>query len=215
MGKVAPLFHLPHDDLSESVLPPVTLCKTLVAALIHSGFLRILTPLVPIMLQERALQAATSYLDSPTDSKLVTRHPTDPKSYAMLTSRDDFLAVLPVFLEYCSALEATKAVLLRCLAIGLDLHPSYFTRLHAERNNNLRLLRYPQVSRSTGVLQTNRKNLFHSHLLVCKPLLPRSKTLSSHRSGRLRHRDDDDEDDDDDADDDDDDDEKILGISRT
>jgi len=171
-NEVAPLVHIPlsqSDLLENEIDPPSDTSAELVAAFQGSGFLRISTPLVPLELQKRALQAATEHLVKgaaaipkeeeessaavpparPGPGTVVT-HPTDPKSYVMLSPADDIASVSSVLDEYAKALELAKIAVLRCLAFGLDLDTNYFARLHSENNSSLRLLRYPAGTEDTG-----------------------------------------------------------------
>eukprot|EP00978_Attheya_sp_CCMP212_P020564 scaffold59010_cov44-Attheya_sp.AAC.1 len=154
--QVAPWIHIP-------LVPSLDVSKSLVAALQTSGFLRVTTPLVPVELQQKALRAATTILlqqdesDETTDPPVtVTHHPTDPKIYAMLTSppsskcQGSSSSPSAVLADYWEALELAKRAILRCIAVGLDLDPSYLERLHDENNSSLRLLRYPKGTTHTG-----------------------------------------------------------------
>jgi len=153
--QVAPWIHIPLE-------PSLDVSKSLVAALQTSGFLRVTTPLVPVELQQKALRAATTILlqqdenDETTDPPVtVTHHPTDPKIYAMLTSppskcQGSSSSPSAVLADYWEALELAKRAILRCIAVGLDLDPSYLERLHDENNSSLRLLRYPKGTTQTG-----------------------------------------------------------------
>jgi isopenicillin N synthase-like dioxygenase len=91
----------------------------------------------------------------------VTHHPTDPKIYAMLSSPpakcQGSLSPSAVLADYWEALELAKRAILRCIAVGLDLDPSYLERLHDENNSSLRLLRYPK-----GTIQTGNRCKEHS-----------------------------------------------------
>jgi isopenicillin N synthase-like dioxygenase len=176
---VAPLIHIPLDkekalqqaDYACYAASPEMkkVCEDLVSALQYSGFLRITTPLIPIDLQQRVLQAAKVYMSSDSEATAtattevnnnnnnpvttataapkVVKHPTDPKQYVMLGSEAECQAVSPVLVEYLNALELTKRVVLQCLAVGLGFldRPDFFSRLHRENNSTLRLLRYPKA----------------------------------------------------------------------
>ena len=149
---MAPLIRIPES-------PPNDICNELVTAFQNSGFLRITSPFLPISLQKLAIETATAHLVSNPDdfaggaapgTEVVT-HPSDPKSYCMLTSKEDAASVSPILSEYIEALEKTKMLVLQCLAVGLSLpEPQYFCKLHSENNSSLRLLRYPATSEDTG-----------------------------------------------------------------
>jgi len=136
-GNVAPLIHVPSQPSRE-------IAFELVSAFQRSGFLRITTPLVPLNLQIQALEAAEKYIVTQTSNAI--SHPIDPKLYCMLTTSDQITSVSSVLAEYALALELTKTVLLRCLAVGLNIEEDYFARLHSENNSAMRLLKYPTVS---------------------------------------------------------------------
>ena len=153
--EVAPLIRLPEPSSAGGQPPPTKICNELVAAFQKSGFLRISSPFLPISLQKQAIGAATAYLvsdaaDGGAAPEVVT-HPSDPKSYCMLTSKEDAASVSPMLAEYIEALEKTKMLVLHCLAVGLSLpDPNYFSKLHSENNSSLRLLRYPATAKDTG-----------------------------------------------------------------
>ena len=148
---VAPLIHIPPGEAI-----PRSLAEDVVRAFRNSGFLRITTPLVSEELQNRALDAATKYLESPArsgqagSSPGIVTHPADPKRYAMLITEEEFGAVSPTLAEYRNALESAKVSVLRCLATGLGLSPDHLSDLHSENNSSLRLLRYPAGDAGTG-----------------------------------------------------------------
>lgn len=151
---MAPLIRI--EPSAPGQPPPLAICKELVSAFQNSGFLRIISPFVPISLQKQAIEAATAHLVSEPDGAAppgteVVTHPSDPKSYCMLTSKEDSESVSPILSEYVEALEKTKMLILHCLAVGLSLpDPQYFCKLHSENNSSLRLLRYPATSKDTG-----------------------------------------------------------------
>ena len=155
--EVAPLIRLPEPSAGGQP-PPTKICNELVAAFQKSGFLRISSPFLPISLQKRAIEVATAHLvsdaaadDGAAPGTEVVTHPSDPKSYCMLTSKEDAASVSPILAEYIEALEKTKMLVLHCLAVGLSLpDPHYFCKLHSENHSSLRLLRYPATSKDTG-----------------------------------------------------------------
>ena len=119
------------------------------SALRDSGFLLVKTNLLPLELQQRVIRASCQFLSSNSDA--VISHPSDPKTYAMLQGGvEDLLKsttekdiVKPLTEWYC-ALRRAKAILLRCIAVGLELDdPDLFCKLHSEDNDALRLLSYP------------------------------------------------------------------------
>lgn len=152
---MAPLIRIPEAS-APGQPPPLDICKELVSAFQNSGFLRVTSPCLPISLQRQAIEAATAHLVSEPDGAAppgteVFTHPSDPKSYCMLTSKEDAESVSPILSEYIEALEKTKMLVLRCLAVGLSLpDPQYFCKLHSENNSSLRLLRYPATAKDTG-----------------------------------------------------------------
>eukprot|EP00563_Minutocellus_polymorphus_P020913 CAMPEP_0197729060 /NCGR_PEP_ID=MMETSP1434-20131217/29336_1 /TAXON_ID=265543 /ORGANISM="Minutocellus polymorphus, Strain CCMP3303" /LENGTH=322 /DNA_ID=CAMNT_0043315643 /DNA_START=25 /DNA_END=993 /DNA_ORIENTATION=- len=152
---VAPLIRIPEPSAAGQP-PQSKICNELVSAFQKSGFLRISSPFLPISLQKQAIEAATAHLvsdanDGAAPGTEVVTHPSDPKSYCMLTSKEDAASVSPTLVEYIEALEKTKMLVLHCLAVGLRLpDPNYFCKLHSENNSSLRLLRYPATSEDTG-----------------------------------------------------------------
>jgi isopenicillin N synthase-like dioxygenase len=143
-----PLIELPEFEASA---PPKQVAQSIIHALQTSGFLLVTTPRLTGDLQAQALQAATQFLESKKDepSSLVVSHPTDPKDYAMLQLPDcsDEDTILNA---YFAAMHAAKASLLQLVAVGLDLDVDYFTRLHNEDNDTLRLIRYHPVTRDVA-----------------------------------------------------------------
>ena len=141
-----PLIEIPEFEASA---PPEQIAHTIIHALQTSGFLLVTTPHLTRDLQTQALQAATQFLErSNEESSLVVSHPTDPKDYAMLQQPD--CSGDTILKEYFASLRATKASLLQLVAVGLDLDVDYFTRLHDEDNDTLRLIRYHPVTRHVG-----------------------------------------------------------------
>jgi isopenicillin N synthase-like dioxygenase len=142
-----PLVEIPEFEASA---PPKQVAQSIINALQTSGFLLVTTPLLTKNLQAQALQAATKFLESKKDdsSLLVVSHPTDPKDYAMLQLPD--CSGNTILNEYFAAMNATKASLLQLVAVGLNLDVDYFTRLHNEDNDTLRMIRYHPVTRDVG-----------------------------------------------------------------
>mmetsp|Transcript_55770 Transcript_55770/g.118634 ORF Transcript_55770/g.118634 Transcript_55770/m.118634 type:complete len:620 (-) Transcript_55770:240-2099(-) len=154
-SKNFPLVNLEADgDLN----PTPATSRRVVSALRDSGFLLIKTPILPLDLQRRALKAASKFLGS--SLKAVTRHPSDPKVYAMLEGIDSFGNGSPIdgptivddLREWYQSLQKTRDVLLRGIAVGMGMadDPNFFVNLHDEDNNALRLLSYPPGDESTG-----------------------------------------------------------------
>jgi len=120
------------------------------------------TPLLPLELQRRALNAASQFLES--SSSMVVAHPSDPKVYAMLQGLDSISSssnkdsnvsidttIINDLKEWHQALRRTKALLLHCIAVGLGMTdtPDFFVELHSEHNDALRLLKYPPGNANT------------------------------------------------------------------
>lgn len=148
-------FPLVNLELDSKCNP--TLANAVTSALRDSGFLMIKTPLIPLELQKRALDAASQFLAS--SSSKVVSHPSDPKVYTMLQGIDsvsDDDAIDPTIIkdlkEWYFALRKTKAVLLHCIAVGLGMidDPNFFVKLHDEDNDAVRLLKYPPGNVNTG-----------------------------------------------------------------
>jgi isopenicillin N synthase-like dioxygenase len=142
-----PLIEIPEFEASA---PPKQVAQSIIVALQTSGFLLVTTPHLTRELQASALQAATQFLESKKEesSSLVVSHPTDPKDYAMLSLPD--CSGDTILNDYFAAMNAIKASLLQLVAVGLDLDVDYFTRLHNEDNDTLRLIRYHPVTRDVG-----------------------------------------------------------------
>ena len=167
-----------------------------VSALKSSGFLLITSPSVSKELQEKVLQTARDifalHANSPlsigtkgtnennSDTKIIT-HPTDPKLYVMLESRDDITTwnsvskpQRDILSEYWTALEQVKKQVLKCIAIGLGLPSSnYFVDLHEQNNSALRLLSYPPMQESTSssvsTTKLEPKDMPTETMIRCKP----------------------------------------------
>jgi len=152
-GKDFPLVELELDNDNN---PTLATSHAVTSALRDSGFLIIKTNLLPLELQQRALSAASSFLDS--SAEQVVTHPQDPKIYAMLegvnsisddssiesTSRQDLQ-------DWYVALQKTKSILLQCIAVGLCIKDiNYFVKLHDEDNDALRLIKYQPGDTTTG-----------------------------------------------------------------
>ena len=153
---VAPLFELlsssselflnTDDDTATKAL-----AANLVQAFSETGFLRITCPdLVPIALQEQALKAAREVLtQNHNKNKNVISHPTDPKRYCMFSKSDDYTQAPAILHKYTQQLEKVKHVLLKLLALGLNLEQNYFSDLHSDNESALRLLLYPALSETS------------------------------------------------------------------
>ena len=137
--------------------PTDATCHAVTSALRNSGFLMIKTPFLPLELQHRALKAASKILEFKSSSMVVT-HPKDPKVYAMLhgVSFIGDASVDPVVIndlkEWYHAVRSTKELLLYCIAVGLgmDDNPNFFSKLHNQDNDALRLLQYLPGDKTTG-----------------------------------------------------------------
>ena len=90
------------------------------------------------------------------NSNAVISHPSDPKKYVMLQGVEDLLnstteELVKPLKEWYAALRKTKSVLLRCIAVGLELDdPDLLCKLHSEDNDALRLLTYPPTPQNRG-----------------------------------------------------------------
>jgi isopenicillin N synthase-like dioxygenase len=117
-------------------------------ALRDSGFLLVKSSLLPLELQQKAFNVSSRLLE--TSSKTV-RHPLDPKRYIMmgfdeLESEDD----VTILKEYYKSLREVRDVLLRSIASGIGIDPNFFTQLHDEDNDSIRLLEYLPGDEATG-----------------------------------------------------------------
>jgi len=161
-----PLVHLELED-DDRNHPTSATAHQVTSALRDTGFLVIQTPILPLDLQRRALKSASRFLASSSNSNVVTRHPSDPKTYAMLegvNSIPDSSLMNGDLREWYEALRVTRDVLLRAIAMGLgmtsssspddndvpDHSPDYFVNLHNENNDAMRLLNYPPGDENTG-----------------------------------------------------------------
>ena len=154
-----PVFPLVNLELQSNGNPTTATSNAVTSALRDSGFLLIQTPLLPLELQQRALKAASTFLESSSSS--VVTHPSDPKVYAMLQgieslSNEDTsivdAAIINGIQQWYKALRQTKFVLLHCIAVGLgmDNDPNFFVKLHMEHNDAVRLLKYPRGNENTA-----------------------------------------------------------------
>lgn len=117
-------------------------------ALRESGFLLVKSSLLPLELQQKALNVSSRLLES--SSKTVC-HPLDPKRYIMmgldeLESEDD----VTILKEYYKSLREVRDILLRSIASGIGIDSNFFTRLHDEDNDSIRLLEYLPGDGNTG-----------------------------------------------------------------
>jgi hypothetical protein len=117
-------------------------------ALRESGFLLVKSSLLPLELQQKALNVSSRLLES--SSKTVC-HPSDPKRYIMmgldeLESEDD----VTILKEYYKSLREVRDILLRSIASGIGFDSNFFTRLHDENNDSIRLLEYLPGDGNTG-----------------------------------------------------------------
>jgi len=161
-----PLVHLELEDDNHN--PTSATAHQVTSALRDSGFLVIRTPILPLRLQRRALKSTSQFLASSSNSNVVTHHPSDPKTYAMLegvNSIPESTLMNKDLKEWYEALRVTRDVLLRAIAMGLDMmssssssdnndaldhSPDYFVNLHNENNDAMRLLNYPPADENTG-----------------------------------------------------------------
>ena len=127
-----------------------------VSALRGSGFLIMTSSLLPLELQQKALAASARILES--SSKTVT-HPTDPKQYMMLSFDDlrggeDLSEVsedVGIIQEYYSSLRKIRDILLQAIASGIGMDDAeFFSRLHNENNDSIRLLNYLSGDENTA-----------------------------------------------------------------
>lgn len=152
-------FPLVDLELDANNHPTVATSKAVTSALHESGFLLIKTPILPLELQQRALKAASQYLESSSSS--VVSHPSDPKVYAMLQGIDSVddkdspsidSTSINDLKEWYNALRQTKSILLHCIAVGLGMEndPNFFVKVHDEHNDAIRLLKYPPGNENTA-----------------------------------------------------------------
>ena len=127
----------------------------IVPALLDSGFLLVKTSILPLELQQKALAASARILDA---SSKTVMHPQDPKQYIML-GYDDFgdedLAKVSedvhIMREYYTSLRKIRDELLQSIASGIGMHDSeFFSQLHNENNDSIRLLNYFSGDETTG-----------------------------------------------------------------
>ena len=126
-------------------------CDQVVPALRDSGFLVVKSSLLPLELQRKALAASARFLES--SSKTVT-HPTDPKTYAML-GFDDLVSEVSedvcILREFYRTLRKIRDILLQSIASGIGMDDSeFFSRLHNENNDSIRLLNYFRGNENTA-----------------------------------------------------------------
>jgi isopenicillin N synthase-like dioxygenase len=129
-------------------------CDQVVPALRDSGFLVVKSSLLPLELQQKALAASARILES--SPKTVT-HPSDPKQYAMLSYDDlgeDLSEVsedVSILREYYRSLRKVRDILLQLIASGIGMDdPEFFSRLHNENNDSIRLLNYLPGNENTA-----------------------------------------------------------------
>lgn len=148
LSKATSNFPIVQLELDSDGNPAPETSLAVTSALRDCGFLLVKTSLLPLELQRRVIRASCQFLSSNSDA--VISHPSDPKKYAMLKGVDDLVKyttekdILKPLTEWYCALRKTKAVLLRCIAVGLELDdPDFFCKLHSADNDALRLLTYP------------------------------------------------------------------------
>jgi hypothetical protein len=171
-----PLLSIAHaaqteaDTASAFTLEDTETSSKVVHALQTSGFLLVKSPLLSPQLQAAALRAAASFLTEhphahahPSSAAVIT-HPTDPKTYAMLSSADihafptiesesdNHNRSMVILKQYLHALQTIKMDVLRHIAIGLHMKdPNFFSNLHSDNQDTLRLISYhPTHSPHTG-----------------------------------------------------------------
>jgi len=121
--------------------------RSLVHALQNSGFLLVQSPLLTPDIQERAIIAAKTFLESG-KSDAVSEHPSDPKRYAMLETIEEGEDDLK---EYMCILKKIKMDVLRHISVGLGMKSvDFFAKLHDENNDTLRLINYYPTGDDTG-----------------------------------------------------------------
>ena len=130
-------------------------CDQVVPALRDSGFLVVTSSLIPLELQQNALAASARILES--SSKAVT-HPSDPKQYMMLSFDDilgggdlsTFSEDVGILREYYRCLRKIRNILLQSIASGIGMDDTdFFSRLHDENNDTIRLLSYGKGDSNT------------------------------------------------------------------
>ncbi len=121
-------------------------CDQVVPALRDSGFLVVKSSLLPLELQQNALAASARILES---SPQTVVHPSDPKQYMMLSFDDlgDDLSTVSedvgILKEYYKSLRKIRDILLQSIASGVGMDDTdFFSRLHDENNDTIRLLNY-------------------------------------------------------------------------
>ena len=143
-----PLIEIPPVGLNHGTCSKET-SKALVHALQESGFLLIKSPLLSPEYQIKALEAARHFLRH-TKSKLIVEHPEDPKVYAMLESKKDCKKASADLYEYMDIMEKVKVDVLMHLAVGLEMKDAnFFTKLHDEHNDTLRVINYHKTCSET------------------------------------------------------------------
>ncbi len=141
-----PLVNLDDSQCDQQVVP----------ALRDSGFLVVTSSLLPLELQQNALAASARILES--SSKAVT-HPSDPKKYMMLSFDDilgggdlsTFSEDVGILREYYRCLRKIRNILLQSIASGIGMDDTeFFSRLHDENNDTIRLLNYGRGDSDTA-----------------------------------------------------------------
>ena len=123
-------------------------CDQVVPALRESGFLVVTSSLLPLELQQNALAASARILES--SSKTVT-HPSDPKQYMMLSFDDLGDELEDTLREYYRSLRKIRDILLQSIASGIGMDDTdFFSRLHDENNDTIRLLNYQKGDVNTA-----------------------------------------------------------------
>ncbi len=151
---------LPQDAIpaKKDYFPLVNLdysqCDQVVPALGDSGFLVVKSSLLPLELQQNALAASARILKS---SSQTVAHPSDPKQYMMLSFDDlgDDLSTISedvvILREYYRSLRKIRDILLQSIASGIGMDDTdFFSRLHDENNDTIRLLSYQKGDSDTA-----------------------------------------------------------------
>ena len=147
---VIPLIDIPPVGTSK-VIPAEETSRALVTALQNSGFLLIKSPLLTPEFQSKSLESSKIFLNSRNSHRIVD-HPSDPKVYAMLNSIEECQEVSLDLQQYMDIMQKIKVDVLMHLAVGLEMKDTdFFTKLHSENNDALRLINYhPADSSCTG-----------------------------------------------------------------
>ena len=125
------------------------------------------------------------------NSNAVISHPSDPKKYVMLQGVDVLLKsttdedIAKPLKEWYAALRKTKDVLLRCIAVGLELDdPDLFCKLHSEDNDGkcprLCVSLFSHCANSSFCTDTHNRNYSALRLLTYPPTENRGNRCKEH-----------------------------------